>query len=154
MRMSFVACVALVAAAGAVAAPLSGPAALKIMHERHEGMESVGKTNKVLRRELTADAPDIAAVRGAAANMAKLAGKASNWFPQGTGPEAGKTGAKPAIWQQQADFKAKLRDFQATAKLLNQAAAKGDMAALKSSYSALGKTCAACHDSYRTDMHH
>jgi cytochrome c556 len=154
MRLSILASLSVLAAAGVIAAPLSKQAALKIMHERHEGMEAIGKANKVLRRELTADAPNIAAVRAAAAQMSSLAGKSSKWFPHGTGPEVGKTGAKPEIWKHQADFKARLRDFQGAAKALHQAAAKGDGAAAKAGYANLGKTCKACHDSYRTDMHH
>ena len=154
MRFSIVASLSLLAAAGAIAAPLSKQAALKIMHERHEGMEAVGKANKVLRRELTADSPNIATVRGAAAQMASLSGKASKWFPKGTGPEAGKTGAKGEIWNQPTDFAAKLRDFQGAAKALNQAASKGDAGAAKGAYASLGKTCKACHDSYRSEMHH
>ena len=66
----------------------------------------------------------------------------------------GKTGAKPEIWKQKADFNAKLRDFQDAAKALQAAAAKGDGNAIKAGYANLGKTCQACHDSYRTDMHH
>jgi cytochrome c556 len=138
----------------AVAKPLSKDAALKVMHERHEGMEAVGKTNKILRRELTADAPNIAEVRGAANAMAKLASRSAHWFPQGTGPDIGKTGAKPEIWQHPADFQAKLRNFQGAAQALQLAAAKGNGAAAKAAYANLGKTCKACHDSYRSDMHH
>jgi cytochrome c556 len=138
----------------AVAKPLSKDAALKVMHERHEGMETIGKANKLLRRELTTDAPNIAEVRSSANMMASLAGKSSRWFVDGTGPDVGKTGAKPEIWKQRADFNARLRDFQGAAKALQVAAAKGDGNAAKGAYAALGKTCKACHDSYRTDMHH
>ncbi len=154
--MRFVIAVSAIAliASVAVAKPLSNEAALKIMHERHEGMEAIGKANKILRRELTADAPNIAEVRGAANTIGNLAGKASKWFPQGTGPELGKTGAKPDIWQHQADFNAKLRDFQGAAKTLRVAAARADAGAIKGAYADLGKTCKACHDSYRMDMHH
>ncbi len=154
MRFSIVASLTLLAAAGAIAAPLSKDAALKIMHQRHEGMEAVGKANKVLRREITADSPDLTAVRGAAGDLAKLAGQSSKWFPKGTGPELGKTGAKPEIWQKPADFSAKLHDFQGAAKLFNAAAASGDMNAIKGRYADLGKTCKACHDTYRSEMHH
>src|SRR4051794_8640588 len=154
--MRFVIAVSAIAliASVAVAKPLSKDAALKVMHERHEGMEAIGKANKILRRELAADAPNVAEVRGAANTIANLAGKSSRWFPQGTGPELGKTGAKPDIWQHQADFKAKLRDFQGAAKTLRVAAARGDVGATKGAYGDLGKTCNACHDSYRMDMHH
>ena len=153
MRLSVVASLTLLAAAAAVAAPLSKQAALKIMHERHEGMEAVGKANKLLRRQITADTPNLAAIRGSAATMANLAARSGHWFPEGTGPEMGKTGAKPEIWQKPADFAAKVRDFQAASKALHQAATRGDIAAVKASYGKLGGSCKSCHDPYRSEMH-
>jgi cytochrome c556 len=154
MRLSVIASLTLLAAAASIAAPLSKDAALKIMHERHEGMEAVGKANKVLRREITSATPDIAAVRTSANTIANLAARSSKWFPKGTGPELGKTGAKPEIWHKPADFEAKRRDFQVASKALQLAAARGDLAGIKSSYATLGGTCKACHDPYRSDMHH
>ena len=154
MRLSVVASLTLLVAATAVAAPLSKPAALKIMHERHEGMEAVGKHNKILRREITAGAPNVATIRSSANAMTNLAARSGQWFPHGTGPEVGKTGAKPEIWQKPADFAAKTREFQAAAKALQLAAARGDLALIKSGYARLGGTCKACHDPYRSDMHH
>ena len=151
MRLSIVASLTLLAAAGAIAAPLSQKAALKIMHERHEGMEAVGTTNKILRRELGADSPNLRAVRSAATSMTGLAVKSSKWFPKGSGPDVGKTGAKPEIWQNPADFAAKQRDFQAAARALERAAGAGNIAATKDSYAALGKTCKGCHDLYREE---
>lgn len=153
MRRSVVASVALLVAATAVAAPLSKSAAVKVMHERHEGMEAVGNHNKILRREISGGSPNIATVRKSANAMAGLAARSSKWFPRGTGPDVGKTGAKPEIWQKPADFAAKTRDFQAAAKQLQLAAARGDLATIKSSYAKLGGTCKACHDPYRNDMH-
>ena len=153
MRLSVVASLTLLAATAAVAAPLSKQAAARIMHERHEGMEAVGKANKLLRREITSDSPDIGAIRASARGIAALAAKSGKWFPKGTGPEMGKTGAKPEIWQKPADFAAKTRDFQAASKALHQAAVRGDMAAIKASYGKLGGTCKACHEPYRSEMH-
>ena len=152
MRLGFVASFSLLVAAGAIAAPLSKQAALKIMHERHEGMEAVGKANKALRRDV-ADG-NVAGVRASARTMATLANQSAEWFPKGTGPEIGKTGAKPEIWQKPTDFNAKVRDFQAASRALHQAAARGDLGAIKASYASLGKTCKACHDPYRAEMHH
>jgi cytochrome c556 len=154
MRLSVVASLTLLVAAAAVAAPLSKQAALKVMHERHEGMEAIGKANKALRREITADAPNVSEIRTSANAIAGLASKSSHWFPQGTGPDVAKTGAKPEIWQKPADFSAKLHDFQAASKALQLAAARGDMATIKAGYAKLGGTCKACHDPYRADMHH
>jgi cytochrome c556 len=136
------------------AAPPTKQRLLSIMHERHEGMETIGKTNKALHRELTAASPNVGVIRASAAKIAMLSQKASGWFPRGTGPELGKTGAKPEIWQNPEDFTAKLRNFQAAAKTFNAAAASGDLNAIKAHAGDLGQACKACHDKYRSEMHH
>jgi cytochrome c556 len=135
-------------------APPSKSTLMKVMHERHEGMEAIGKANKNLRRELQSSSPDVAAVRQAAGQTAQLARKSSGWFPKGSGPELGKTGAKPEIWQDPKDFAVKLAAFQKAAGAFNAAAASGDMAATRARFSELGQTCKSCHDKYRSDMHH
>ena len=128
--------------------------ALKVMHERHEGMEAVGKNTKTLKRELEGSAPNLATVRQSAAAMADLSRKASGWFPKGTGPDVGKTGAKPEIWQNSQDFAAKLAGFQKAAQALNAAARGTDVAAMKDRFADLGGSCKACHDKYRAEMKH
>ena len=133
---------------------VSGAEAANIMHERHEGMETIGKANKAIRRELDGGSPDLAAVRAGAAQIADLSRKASGWFPAGTGPDVGKTGAKPEIWQEPKDFAAKLTAFQKAAQGFNQAAASGDVNAIKAKFADLGGACKACHDKYRSEMHH
>jgi cytochrome c556 len=137
-----------------VAAPVSGANAAKIMHERHEGMETIGKANKAIRRELEAGSPNVGTIRTSAGQIADLAKKSSGWFPAGTGPEVGKTGAKPEIWQDPKDFAAKLAVFQKSAAAFNAAASGGDVNAIKARFGDLGQTCKACHDKYRSDMHH
>jgi cytochrome c556 len=156
MRIVLLVAAGSIAFASAVLAakPLTRAQALGIMHERHEGMEDVGKQNKVLRRELTASSPDLAAVRGAAATIARHSSEAAHWFPAGTGPELGKTGAKPEIWQKPQDFAVKLRNFQVAAHALDAAAKTGDFNSIKARYAAIGDTCKACHDDYRSEMHH
>ena len=133
---------------------VGGAEAVRIMHERHEGMETIGKANKALHRELAGGSPDLAVVRASAATIAGLSLKASGWFPAGTGPDVGKTGAKPDIWQNAQDFSSKLRNFQAAAKAFNAAAASGDVGAVKARFADLGGACKACHDKYRAEMHH
>jgi cytochrome c556 len=142
------------AAAGVAFAAFPKGKALAIMHERHEGMEKIGDTNKLLRREITSSAPFMPAVQSGAATIAGLSMKANGWFPAGTGPDVGKTGAKPEIWRNQQDFVAKLRAFQGAARAFNAAAKSGDMNAIKARYADLNGTCKACHDKYRMDMHH
>ena len=136
------------------AAPATKEEALKVMHERHEGMERIGKSTKAIKRQLDSSAPDVAEIQKAAATIADLAAKSPNWFPQGTGPDVGKTGAKPEIWQNYADFAAKDADFGKAAQALDAAAKSGNLDAIRAGFSDLGKSCKACHDKYRSDMHH
>ena len=141
-----------------VATPAAAPAtkeeALKIMHERHEGMEDIGKATKAIKRSLDSSSPDIAAIQKSAATIAELAAKSPNWFPQGTGPDVGKTEAKAEIWQNYPDFAAKDRDFLKAEQALNATAASGNLDAIKAGFADLGKSCKACHDKYRAEEKH
>ena len=161
MRIAVYALVATIAlasvpAASLVVARVSGPKAAQIMHVRHEGMETIGKDFKALHREFDSTAPNTALVRTAAGQIAGLSRQASGWFPAGTGPEIGKTGAKSEIWlpQNKADFAAKLAAFQRSAVAFNATTTGNDVGAMKARYADLAGTCKACHDKYRMDMHH
>jgi cytochrome c556 len=134
--------------------PVSGDQAKSVMHERHEGMEAIGKANKAIKRELEGGTPDLSTVRASAAKIADLSQKASGWFHAGTGPDMGKTGAKPEIWQNTQDVAAKLAAFQKAAAGFNSTAAGSDVNAIKTSFGDLGKACKACHDKYRSEMKH
>jgi cytochrome c556 len=155
-RLVTAAAVLILPAAGMTlaAAALPKSKALAIMHERHEGMETIGKNFKALHRELDASSPNLNSIRTSARNIQALSAKASHWFPQGTGPELGKTGAKPEIWQNPEDFVVKMRDFQAEARAFDAAAHSNDLALIRAQSSDLGQTCKACHDKFRSDMHH
>ncbi|HEU4704915.1 MAG TPA: cytochrome c, partial [Sphingomicrobium sp.] len=83
------------------------------------------------------------------ATVARLAPEVSKWFPPGTGPDVGKTRAKPEIWQKPEDFAAKTRAFQAAAQKFDATARGGDVAAIKAGFGEVGKTCKACHNPYR-----
>ena len=74
-----------------------------------------------------------------------------NWFPKGSGPEAGvKTYALPAIWQKQDDFTKIGKAAQAEAIKLDQVANSKNLDALKAEAVTMGKACKACHDDYRS----
>ena len=130
-------------------AALSGDAAKKLMHERHENMEKIGDTTKAIGRTLKTDAPDMAVIKSGAQRIAQLSPEVAEWFPAGTGPGQGKTHAKAEIWQKPADFLAKAKDFDAAAQAFNQAAAGNDLAAINTTFSAMMKTCKSCHEPYR-----
>jgi cytochrome c556 len=138
-------------AAVLVRAPANKQEALKLMHDRHEDMEKIGKATKAISRELKAGAPNLATIRASAATIAGFAPKVPSWFPAGTGPDVGKTMAKPEIWQKPQDFAAKDKAFQGAALAFHAAAKSGDMTAIKTRFADLGKTCKACHDSYRNE---
>jgi cytochrome c556 len=139
-------------AAIAIRTPATKEAALKLMHARHENMEKIGKAFKLAGRELKAGAPNLATVRSSAATIAGFAPKVPSWFPSGTGPDVGKTLAKPEVWQKPADFAAKAKTFREAALAFNATAKAGDMAAITASFADLGKTCKACHDNYRSEI--
>ena len=146
------------AVATTVAMPTGAPAtkqeALKIMHDRHEAMEGLGKAAKAIGRELKSGSPNLEAIRAGAKTMTDTAPKVASLFPPGTGPDVGKTGAKPEIWQNPQDFTAKAADFQKAAQAFGAAAAGSDLNAIKASFAEVGDSCKACHDKYRAKMKH
>ncbi|MEO6198941.1 MAG: cytochrome c [Sphingomicrobium sp.] len=154
MRRIIIAIAALGLLTAAAAPRVSGAAAKTIMHERHEGMEKIGKATKLLAREIKSGTPDMAALRTNAATMNALARKSSLWFPQGTGPEAGKTRALADVWNKPEDFAARMKTFQLASARLNAAARAGDTAAATAAFGDLGKSCKACHDLYRSEDKH
>ncbi len=139
------------AGGASLGAPISGEQAKRLMHDRHERMEEIGDALKVITRELKGDAPDLAQVRQGAGTIARLAPQVSGWFPPGTGPDVGKTEAKAEIWRKPEDFVAKARAFQQATQAFSAAAQGSDLAAIRSAYADLGKSCKACHDPYREE---
>ena len=127
--------------------------ALKIIHDRHEAMEGLGKAMKALHRELESGNPDINVVRQQTSAMATTAAKIPSLFPAGTGPDAGKTRAKAEIWSQQKLFLQKARDFQRAAQTIDAAAKTGDFNKVMASHDATDKACKACHDPFRAPEH-
>lgn len=135
-----------------LAVPLPKDRALQVMHVRHEGMEAIGDANKAVHRALGSS--DIPTIRANAAKLAQLSQQASTWFPAGTGPDVGKTRAKPDIWQTSEDFAAKLRAFQTAARALQLAAGGNNVGPMNARFADLGGTCKACHDKYRAEENH
>jgi cytochrome c556 len=137
-----------------IAVPLPTAKALQVMHVRHEGMEAMGKSAKAIARQLKSGSPDLGVIRGSSRAITSFAPKIASLFPAGTGPDVGKTGAKPEIWQTPDDFAAKAHDFERAAQAFGAAVRGNDVNAIKASFGNLGKDCKACHDKYRAEMHH
>ena len=136
-----------------LAAAPSKDQALKIMHDRHETMEGLGKAMKALHRELDSSKPDINAIRAQTATLAAAAPKIPSLFPRGTGPNVGKTRAKPEIWQKQDLFVQKSRDYLAAAKAIDAAARAGELNKVMALHENVDKACKACHDPFRAPEH-
>ena len=119
------------------------------MHERHEGMEAIGKamqgTPSPARfresRHQRHSCPDVGDGLGR--------GKNPGWFPAGTGPDVGKTRAKPEIWTQHDLFLRKAKDYAAAAQAVDAAAKAGDLNEINGSPRDLDKACKACHQPFR-----
>jgi len=65
------------------------------------------------------------------------------------GSDTGETKAKPEIWLDMDDFKAKLEKMQAEVAKLAEVAKAGDLNTSKAQLGEAGKACKACHDKYR-----
>ena len=114
-------------------------------------MEQIGKSTKAIGAQLKEDEPNIGIIRTNATKISELAARSANWFPAGTGPDVGKTRAKVEIWRKYEDFAAKDADFRKAAQSLKGLADSADVNAIRTAFAAMGKTCKACHDSYRTE---
>ena len=152
MRLVSLAAVAACLSVAAFAAPISKDRALKVMKARHDGMHMIGDAMKAIHRAQSG--PDLPTIRANSAKMAKLSQQAGGWFPDGTGPDVGKTRAKADIWQNSADFAAKVRNFQVAARAFDAVARSGDTGAINARFDDLGGTCKACHDKYRSEEKH
>ncbi|HVZ28997.1 MAG TPA: cytochrome c [Asticcacaulis sp.] len=144
---------AILSAAGIATAALALDAAATIK-ARHDFFHSLGGAYKTVNDQLKSSTPDLTAVRAATAQIATLAPQLPSQFPAGTGPEAGvKTGAKPEIWTNAADFKTKADGLATAAAALNKAAAGSDVAAITAASKDLGTACKNCHTTYRNQDH-
>jgi cytochrome c556 len=135
--------------------PVDKDTAARVMHQRHEAMEQLGKASKSIKRTLDATAIDLSAIQQAAPPIFDTtAAKIASLFPAGTGPDVGKTGAKPEIWKNPQDFAQKARDYEAATKQLSAAMASVQPDQMRTAFADLQKTCKACHDKYRAEMKH
>lgn len=136
---------AALAATGVMAATVG-----QVIDARQKGYKEIGKSMKAIADELKNSAPSTAVINANAKVIANLAPKVAGWFPKGTGPQAGvKTHAKAEIWQKPADFKKDQADLVVAARQLVTVSATGNLDATKAAVGGLGKTCKACHDSFR-----
>ena len=94
-----------------------------------------------------ANSGDFAAASQAAGTLLANAKRLADLWPAGSGGE--NTSARPAIWENMGDFKAKLAAFQGAAENALAKAGAKDGAGLAAAAGRVIGTCDACHLSYR-----
>lgn len=151
MRVWFgVTAVAIAALAGAVAVAEAQTNAAASITARQEAMKANGGAMRTLTPMVRGEQPwnQQAAIQ-AAATLNNTSKAIPGAFPQGSGPEAGKTDALPAVWQNWADFQTKSKALETESAKLLQLAQAGDEAGFKAQFPNVGRTCGGCHEGYR-----
>lgn len=85
-----------------------------------------------------------------AERVASIAPQLLEGFPEGSDTGA-TTDAKPEIWKNMDDFKAKMDDLVKQSKLLAEVAKSGDEAKMKEQFKQTAGACKACHEKYRNE---
>jgi cytochrome c556 len=110
-------------------------------------MKENGDQAKIASAMLKGEAPfDLTKAKAALASFEQAGEKAPALFPDNS-KTGGETAALPKIWQDKADFDARLTKLAADAK-----AASGtvtDLDSFKAAMGAIGKQCGGCHELYR-----
>lgn len=122
----------------------------QLIENRQAGYKQIGAAFRGVLEQVRASEPNLATIRRHSATIARLAPQVSGWFPRGTGPEAGvRTRAKAEIWTNTGDFRAASVNLVVAARQLETASRGSDVAAIRTAFQGLGRTCGACHDQFR-----
>lgn len=116
--------------------------------ERHEIMEDIGDAMGVLGKMVKGETPyDATAATSSLQVFITETPEFLDLFPEGS--ETGyDTRAKPAIWQDIADFNAK-GEALVTAAEAAMAPAEQGLDAFRSAFGPIGQSCKGCHEAYR-----
>lgn len=119
--------------------------------ERQDNFEAIKDNFMVIRANFEEGAEtDLAAVEAAARDISDRAGRIDQYFPEGSGIDAGwDTEALASIWEQPAEFTAAHEKLVAESTTLATLASEGDVAAVGEQVGALGMSCKNCHDNFR-----
>ena len=116
---------------------------------RQAAMKSVGANITALAMVAKGEISTLDNVAANARAIRDGLGAAGPLFPAGTGAEAGKTRALPAIWERPEEFAESMKKSAEAADAMIAAADTGDLGQIRAALGALGKTCGGCHDNFR-----
>ncbi|HQR83483.1 MAG: cytochrome C [Polynucleobacter sp. 17-46-58] len=103
---------------------------------------SFGKIGAVVKGEAPFNKDEVAKNAAVVATLSTLP-----WQAFGPGTEGGN--ALPAVWSDNAKFKAAGEKMQLAVANLNAAAQSGDQEAIKKAFGAAGASCKGCHDDFK-----
>lgn len=134
--------------ASAQTQPSKGEQALKYRKSLYQVIAwNVGPMGAMAQGKAAFDAAEFARRADAVAYLAPMLREG---YPEETRTVEG-TKLKPAMWQNRADFDAKLKDLIDRSAELSKVAGTGDEAASKQAFFDMANTCKACHDKYKAD---
>ena len=138
------------AGSAALSAAPQPKSAANVIRMRQANYKSIGKAFKGLKDELQRPAPNKAVLQKYAVQLDSLARHVNEWFPAGSGPEAGvKTAAKPDIWKNPDEFRKDALALGLQSAKLVQVANTGDATAMRAQFQAAAQTCGACHKAFK-----
>jgi cytochrome c556 len=117
-----------------------------VVKERMEMMQQIAKHWKSIRERIDAKR-DLGSIKADAEAIAAHAPHVVHLFPKGSTQKP--TEARPAIWQNWADFERKAAAFEAASKKLVNAD-PNEFDAISADAGALTRACIACHEKYRS----
>ena len=103
-----------------------------------------------LTQQVRSGAPSLPEIRRQSALILRFAPRVLQWFPRGTGSEAGvRTRARAEIWSDRQGFRLAGARLLVAARQMDAAARGGDLARIRAALPALQGACGGCHETYR-----
>lgn len=135
---------------GALAVGTAALAADDPVEQRHDLMETVGDSTKLVGQMIKGEIPfDSGKAVEALETINGVPDKFVMLFPEGSGDHPD-TRAAPAVWEDMEDFRAKAEDLKTASAEAADAAAEG-LDPLKASFGGMVDTCKGCHEAYRLE---
>lgn len=124
----------------------AAPSPQDLVTTRQAGMDMAAATMTLLKNA-SANGTPLKNLVFPASGLAKFAGVMPSLFSANTRSVTSR--ARPTVWTERVDFKAKADEFGKATKALVAAAGAEDKAAFDAALASVGASCKGCHDSYQ-----
>ena len=132
------------------ASEAASPETIRLISHRQTELRRMSAAMRVIGRFLKAEGANVADV-GAAAEVIRAVSVVFTpaMFPEGSGVGAGRSAARPELWQEWDIFKERATKLQTASARLIAAAATGNAEAVKAPIQDIAQACGSCHELYR-----